>query len=180
MKKIITIIAIAIIALTSTFAVVTTNKISFNGNIVNALQINIILKSSLEPTNYDLSLLYNEDSFKLEDSTSIYGYDLTKKGRTNDFHVMISNGNLNKTITFVTVITEKPFVGLIDGIDYITNSNLRVLNNNDENQTIFSTKIIAGPQAQQSVATFYFNWDADEELPAGDYATTNTIIISVN
>ena len=92
---------------------------------------------------------------------------------------MISDGNLNKTITFVTEITELPFTGMVDGETHKTNNNLQVMNSKGENQTSYSSKIAAGPQASQSVAEFYFNWDADKALPAGDYATTNTISISV-
>jgi hypothetical protein len=142
--------------------------------------MNVTLKSSLAQTNYDLSLLYGTNDFTNAGEQTIDGLDLTKKGSTEEFNVMISNGNLNKTITFVTVITEKPFVGTVDGSDHETNNNLRVINSDGKNQTSYSSKIKAGPQDSQSVATFLFNWDADTELPAGDYVTTNTINISVN
>jgi hypothetical protein len=176
MKKLITILAIAAITLTSTFAVTT----SFDGSAEKAPEMNVTLKSSLEQTNYDLSLLYGKIDFTNEAQQTIDGLDLTEKGSTDEFNVMITNGNLNKTITFVTEITEKPFVGLVDGEDYTTENNLRVLNAEGDNQTSYSSKIKAGPQESQSVATFLFNWDADKALPAGDYATTNTISISVN
>jgi hypothetical protein len=180
MKKIITILAIAALALTSTFAVVTPEKISFDGNKDATPEMNVTLKSSLEQTNYELSLLYSSVGYELHENTYIYGYDLTKKGNTRNFRVMISNGNLNNTITFVTEITVRPFVGKVDGKNHETNNNLRVSNSDGENQTTFSTEIAAGPQVKQSVAKFYFNWDADTELPAGKYSSTNTINISVS
>ena len=176
MKKLITILAIAAIALTSTFASVT----SFDGSAEKAPEMNVTLKSSLAQTNYDLSLIYGDYDFTTAGEHTIDGLDLTAKGKTAEFNVMISNGNLNNTITFVTAITEKPFVGTVDGVDYTTNNNLSVVNAKGENQTSYSSKIKAGPQASQSVAAFYFNWDADTSLPAGDYETTNTISISVN
>jgi hypothetical protein len=176
MKKLMTILTIAAIAVTSIFASVT----SFDGSTAKAPEMNVTLKSSVLPTNYSLSLLYGTNDFTNAGEQTIDGLDLTKKGSTEEFNVMISNGNLNKTITFVTVITEKPFVGTVDGSDHETNNNLRVLNSDGENQTSYSSKIKAGPQDSQSVATFLFNWDADTELPAGEYVSTNTINISVN
>ena len=176
MKKLLTILAIAAIAMTSTFAAVT----SFDGSAEKAPEMNVTLKSSLAQTNYDLSLLYGDNDFTTDGEYTIDGLDLTAKGKTAEFNVMISKGNLNKTITFVTEITEKPFVGKVDGEDHETNNNLSVINTKGENQTSYSSKIKAGPQESQSVATFLFNWDADTKLPAGDYVTTNTISISVN
>jgi hypothetical protein len=176
MKKLITILTIAALALTSTFAVTT----SFDGSSDKAPEMNVTLKSSLEQTNYDLSLLYGKIDFTNDAQLTIGGLDLTEKGITDEFNVMISNGNLNKTITFVTEITEKPFVGLVDGEEYTTKNNLKVVDVDGNNKTSYSSKIVAGPQESQSVATFFFNWDADKALPAGDYATTNTISISVN
>ena len=93
---------------------------------------------------------------------------------------MISKGNLNKSITFTTVVTEKPFVGLVNGQEYKTNNNLAVYGSDGVKTTKFSSLINAGPQDSQSVAAFVFYWEADTSLPAGNYATTNTISISVN
>ncbi len=183
MKKLITILAIAAITLTSTFAVVAAPTTSFDGSSAKAPEMNVTLKSSLIPSGYDLSLIYGTGSDAIDFTTigekTISGLDLTKEGFTKEFNVIISEGNLNKSIIFVTEITEKPFVGLVDGKVHTTSNNLKVRNNDNENQTSFSTGIASGPQAKQSVAEFNFHWDADTALPAGEYSTTNTISISV-
>lgn len=176
MKKLIATLAIAAIALTSTFAVT-----SFDGSSQKAPEMNVTLKSSLVPTAYDLSLTYGKDSLTSTSDYVIDGLDLTNDGKTDAFNVMISAGNLNKTITFVTEISELPFVGLVDGVEYTTNNNLSVRDyESGENKTSFSAEIAAGPQESQSIAQFDFHWDADTSLPAGNYATTNKISISVN
>jgi hypothetical protein len=176
MKKLIATLAIAAIALTSTFAVT-----AFDGSSQKAPEMNVTLKSSLVPTAYDLSLTYGKDSLTSTSDYVIDGLDLTKEGKTDAFNVKISAGNLNKTITFVTEISELPFVGLVDGEEYTTNNNLSVRDyESGTKQTGFKTEIKAGPQEAQSIAVFNFQWDADTSLPAGDYATTNKISISVN
>lgn len=176
MKKIITILAILLIAVSASFASVK----SFDGNTEAAPTMSVTLKSSLKPTSYGLSLFYNDINFTDLGKKTLENLDLTRMGITREFKVMISKGNLNKTITFVTEITEMPFTGLVDGEIYKTHNNLRVLNSDGEKQTTFTSKIIAGPQNKQTIAEFLFNWDADTQLPAGDYETTNTINISVS
>lgn len=186
MKKLISIIAIAAIAITSTFATVTPTITSFSSKGGTAPEMYVTLASSLLPTSYSLSLLYGIDADVINLSTTnintIDGFDLTKEGYTNYFYVMISKGNLNKNITFITKISENPFVGIVDGVEYTTKNDFKVVSavNGVTFNQYFKKTINAGPQAPQSIATFYFDWIADKTLPAGEYTTTNTINISVN
>jgi hypothetical protein len=181
MKKLILLLALAAIAVTSTFATTTT---SFDGSRANAPEMNVTLKSTLLPTNYNLSLVYGSgaDASDFTDSgeKTITGLDLTNIGYTKDFNVIISKGNLNKSITFVTVITENPFIGQVDGKEYITNNDLKVVSYNSDFQTTYTSLVKAGPHEKQNIARFYFDWIGDKSLPAGDYVSTNTINISVN
>lgn len=184
MKKLITLLAISTIALTSTFAVIK-NTTSFDGTSQNAPEMDVTLYSTLAEKNYNLSLIYgtgtNANDFTDSGEQVIADLDLTKIGWTEEFNVIISEGNLNKSIIFVTEITVKPFIGQVNNTIYTTNNNLQVRNiDNNTQQTTFSTNVNAGPQDKQSVAKFRFHWDADTELPAGDYKSTNTINISVS
>jgi hypothetical protein len=164
MKKILTILAIAAIAITSTFA--TTG--------------NITLNSTLTEKSYDLSLFYGTENFTSTGLKSVDNLDLTSEGSTSAISVKLSNGNLNDSVTYVTEITENPFTGTVDGVNYITNNNLTVRNFADsENKTSFTAVVDAGPNDEQDIAVFDFHWDADTSLPAGSYSTTNTISISV-
>ena len=177
MKNLIAVLVLSTITLASSFAAVT----SFNGSSQTAPSLNVTLKSTLDPINYTLSLNYGLEDFTSEGSKTITGLDLTNEGSTDIFNVIISNGNLNKSITFNTEITELPFVGTVDGKTYTTKNNLTVKNSEtDAKQNVFTTEVPAGPQETQSVAKFKFHWDADKSLPAGDYVSTNKISISVN
>lgn len=180
MKKLIATLAIAAIALTSTFAVDST--LSFDGSSQSAPEMNVTLKSSLTATPYDLSLTYGSEkgTISFTDGKVIDGLDLTVNGNTEEFNVLISSGNLNKTITFVTEISALPFTGLVDGKEYTTENNLSIVNSKGDSQSAYKAEIAAGPNASQSIAQFNFKWDGQKDLPAGDYETTNKISISVN
>jgi hypothetical protein len=181
MKKLITILAIAAIAVTSTFASITPATTSFDGSKASAPEMNVTLKSTLEQTPYKLSILYGVTDFTEAQTTTLTGLNLTKASETSLFNVMITEGNLNKTVTFVTTITTGPFIGTVDGdSDYHTANILSILGSDFKaHEPSFSSSIPAGPQVSQSVASFSFAWTADEALPAGSYVSTNKINISV-
>jgi hypothetical protein len=182
MKKIITILAIVTLAVASAFSA--TTNISFNGIKDKAPEMNVTLKSKLKQTSYDLFIIYGSDSsandFTDAEQLIIGDLNLGEEGTTDVFNIKIFKGNLNTSITFVTEITVNPFIAQVDGNEYATNNNLSVININDENQTTFSSPVKAGPNAKQTITTFKFHWDADKEIPAGDYISTNSISISVN
>ena len=177
MKKLITILAIAAITLTSTFAVTT----SFDGSAEKAPEMNVTLKSTLDPTPYVLSIIYGMTDFTEAQTTTLTGLDLTKASSTNLFNIMITEGNLNSSITFQTVITTGPFIGEVDGnANYEAANIVSILGSNfKEHATSFSSTIPAGPQVSQSIASFAFAWTENASLPAGDYVSTNKINVSV-
>lgn len=181
MKKLITILVIAIIAVSSTFATVATT--SFNGNKEGAPKMSVTLQGSLKQIPYKVTLVYGsskESSIYLPGSeNTISGLDLTTYGRTELFNVMISDGNLNKKIKFVTTITEGQFVGKVDNVNYTTTNDLRSNAINGKHKNVFKAIVKAGPNESYSVAKFFFDWIEDFELPAGNYVSTNIISISV-
>jgi hypothetical protein len=180
MKKLIATLAIAVLALTSTFAVDST--LSFSGSSQAAPEMNVTLKSSLAQTPYDLTIIYGDSDFTEAGSTELTGLDLTVKDNTSLFNIMISEGNLNNTITFTTEITLGNFIGEVDGDDtYNTENVLSILGPDYQpHATSFSSVLKAGPQVSQSIAAFAFAWTAFEDLPAGDYVSTNKINVKVN
>lgn len=168
MKKLITILAIAAIAVTSTFAEVANTS-------------SVTLNSTLSEKPYNISLYYGEtQNFTTSALKLVENLDITKAGNTDFINVEINAGNLNKTITYTTEITENAFIGLVDGVTYTVDNNLIVRDATGANKTSYKTTVPAGPNDEQKVATFDFHWDAAENLPAGHYSTTNTISVSVN
>ena len=164
MKKLLTVLAIAAIAITSTFA--TTGKVTLN--------------STLKPTAYVLSMYYGSENFTSSGLKTVDNLDLTEAGKTDAISVKLAGGNLNETVTYTTTVTENQFTGEVDGATYTTDNNLTVINNTDGNQqTEYTAVVDAGPNDAQDIAVFKFNWEADTSLPAGSYSTTNTISISV-
>jgi hypothetical protein len=158
---------------------------AFDGSSHSAPDLDITLKGKLDPISYDLSIVYGtgteaEDFTSTEEKT-ISGLDLTTEGSTEEFNVYISNGNLNNSITFKTVITEEPFKGSVDNETITTDNKLtvRAVKNSYTHQTQFSKLVSAGPNDYQSIACFDFHWTADPDLAAGSYQTTNTVSISV-
>jgi hypothetical protein len=196
MKKFIIILAITAFAVTSTFAGnnghgwgwgwgnADNPNGSDTGTSSDNTPINVVLKSTLEQNPYELSLIYgtgdNEENFTYSGTKTISGLDITQEGSTDEFNVILLDGNLNSKLTFETVISELPFKGIVNNAEYTVNNNLKVRNvDNQSEQSTFTTEILAGPHLEQSVARFDFHWDGAVNLPAGDYSTTNTISISV-
>ena len=168
MKKILTILAIAAIAITSTFA-------------ADATSASVTLNSTISETPYVLSLLYGTENFTTSSQKTVDNIDLTTAGTSKNITVKLDSGNLNNDITYVTTVTELPFTGTVNGETYTTANTLTVnAVSDDSHKTSYSTLVEAGPNASQSVAEFYFSWTADTALPAGSFSTTNTISISVN
>jgi hypothetical protein len=165
MKKLLTVLAIAAIAITSTFAA-TTGSVTLN--------------SILNPTSYSLSMYYGSENFTSSGLKTVDNLDLTAAGTTDEISVKLTGGNLNETVTYTTTVTENQFTGEVDGETYTTNNNLTVINTTDgEQQTTYTAVVGAGPNDAQDIAVFMFDWDADTSLPAGSYSTTNTISITV-
>ena len=90
MKKLLTVLAIAAIAITSTFA--TTGKVTLN--------------STLNPTAYVLSLYYGSENFTSSGLKTVDNLDLTSDGVTDAISVKFAGGNLNETVTYTTTVTE--------------------------------------------------------------------------
>lgn len=146
----------------------------------NAPDMNITLKSTLDPTPYNLSMYYGESDFTGSKSYVIDGLDLTTAGSTDKFFfVKISNGNLNSSITFETTVTANPFEGEVDGITVETGNDLSVKDSDGNVNYTFSKTVAAGPNNKQNIAVFKYYWTGDDNLAAGDYKTENTISVTV-
>lgn len=158
---------------------VTDDPLSFYGP-DNAPDMNITLKSTLDPTPYDLSMYYGETDFTGSENYVIDGLDLTTAGSTdNFFYVKISNGNLNSDITFETTVTANPFEGVVNGDLKETNNDLSVKGSDGNVNYTFSKTVSAGPNNMQNIAVFKYYWTGDDNLAAGDYKTENTISVTV-
>lgn len=167
MKKTLTILAMSLIILTSTFAATKTGTITLN--------------STLEETNYKISLYYGDnENFTSSSLKTVDNLNITKDGHTDFINVVISSGNLNKSITYVTKISDKAFEGVVDGKTITVDNKLKVRDTTGNVKKTYTTTVKAGPNESQKIATFDFAWDAAENLPAGDYSTTNTITVSVD
>ncbi len=175
MKKLLAIVAIAAITITSTFA--TSAETTTTATTTGAVTLN----STKAQDPYSLSLYYGEENFTSSALKTVDNIDLTAAGTSKNITVKLSDGNLNNDVTYTTTVTELPFTGIVNGETYTTKNILKVNAVSDgSNKTSYTSVVKAGPNASQSVAEFYFSWTADTALPAGSFSTTNTISISVN
>jgi len=166
MKKLLTALAIAAIAITSTFAATANRNITINGNVDQA--------------DYTFGLV-NENS-KVDGSEYLYNggetIDLTETTVTSEFLVQRSNGNENADSSLAVEITPSQFVGTVNGSSYETGIIPAVqwekYNNADTEGNYGKIFIPYGYKAEtETVAGFKFNIVGDISTPAAsDYTST--------
>ena len=166
MKKLLTVLAIAAIAITSTFAATSDRNITINGAVAQS--------------DFTFGLV-NEDS-KVDGSEYLYNggetIDLTATTITSEFLVQRSSGNENADSALAVEITPSQFTGTVNGDDYETGIVPEVQWEKYSNATTEGNYgkvfIPYGYKAEtETVAGFKFNIVGDISTPAAsDYSST--------
>jgi hypothetical protein len=160
MKKILTILALSLIAITS----------------MSAKSAQVQLNTSVDSTPVSYELYYNND--KIEDNTTEYDIfisrSLTEGGQTQDFTIVASS-NLNSDLSVNVEIKPEAFETTLNGsTPYKSNITPSV------NQINSVSTLSAGLNKDKLVNKFNLSWGGNKELPAGDYVSNVTINYSIN
>lgn len=181
MKKLLAVLAIATIALTSTFATKDTNNVIVNGYVSESAYSFDLVYSGKTANSENTAL--NEKLFNLADKT---------KQSTDTFFLERSNGNLNKDLKVSVDITTDAFVGNVNGNDVTTaiipkislqnenkNNYADIVNsaNPSQNSTAFNVTVPYGYNSKKNVeiASFKLDITGDETTDAGTYKS-NVVI----
>ena len=172
MKKLLTVLAISAIAITSTFAVVANPTTTSNRN--------IIINGAVAENEFTFNLV-NDDS-TVTDSDYLYNdgdaIDLTTTTETSEFYVQRSSGNENTNSYLNVHITPSQFVGTVNGSDHetsiIPSVNWTEYENAKTQSNQASILIPYGYKAEaEAVAAFTLKIAGNVELPAAsDYSST--------
>jgi hypothetical protein len=100
MKKLLTILALAALTITATFASTENRNIDINGNV--------------KVTNYEFALSYDGNSLT-DGSTLTDSYDLSTVSNTQNFIVQRTVGNLNDDLNLDVAIEAGAFIGEFNG-----------------------------------------------------------------
>jgi hypothetical protein len=184
MKKILTIIAIASIALTSTFAVSTTDT------------NNIVINGQVTESPYSFALIYNAanaDTANEALQSKVFDLSVTDTQSTDIFYLQRSNGNLNNDLLVAVDITARPFEGEVNGSNVKTAiipsialnnesgngyTDIKNRNNDNRNKKVFNVTIPYGyhNDADVEIASFILNINGDAATDAGTY--TSDVVIN--
>jgi hypothetical protein len=164
MKKLLTILAAALIVSAPVFAS------------VSGKSADVQLKTNIAETPVSYELAYNGDV--IEDQTTNYEIGvltLTKDGSTKDFTV-IATSNLNDDLSvFVDVVPSTFQTTLNNGNDNYDSGIKPSVNTTEKVSTL-----TAGKHVDLLVNKFNLSWSGDEDLPAGDYVSNVKIMYSIN
>lgn len=181
MKKLLTILTISALILSSTFAATERKEIIINGLVEESLYSFDLIYSG-EPVNSENTIL-NEKQFNLAN---------TDIQETEIFTLQRSPGNLNKNLEISVDITTDAFIGDINGNEIETTiiPEIRLLNVNSnnyeeikytqtENKNITTFDIIipfgANSNADVEIASFILTVTGKDSTDAGIY-TSNVLI----
>ncbi len=184
MKKLLVILAISALAITSTFAVVATSN-NGNGNTsttVTSSSRDIKINGSVATQEYSFNLDYESlDGVRgslSSGDTIADSFDLSKKSETGMFYVTKTDGNRNKHLFITVDITPESFKGEVNGENYDTEVTPVVYirdnksNNGKYDQTnSLKVNVPAGVNKSSDVAQFYFIITGNENVPAGEFVS---------
>jgi len=150
MKKLLTVLAITAIAMTSMFA--------------KSAQVQLV--NTIDETQVSYQLTYGADVLDGLTEYSIEVDPLTQDGETGDFLVK-STSNMNSDLGVEVVVTPDFFrTTLNDGADEF-NSEIKPSVNTSTNLAI----IAAGKHVGLLVNQFLLQWNGNADLPAGNYVS---------
>ncbi len=163
MKKLLTILAAAIIVSVPVFA-------------GSGKSADIQLVTEIEETAVSYQLAYEGD--EIDNNTTDYEIDvaaLTGNGSTGNFTVTASS-NLNNDLTVKVNVVPESFVTTLNGGTESYNSGITP----DVNTIESVPTLFAGKHVGLLVNKFNLSWKGNANLPAGDYVSNVKITYSIN
>lgn len=171
MKKLLTIITLAALTITATFAATDNRDIKING--------------AVKASNYEFALSYNGTSLN-DESVLSDSFDLSTVSTTKDFIVQRTSGNLNDDLGVKVAIKAGSFIGEFNGDDSYDTELYPQVNivkdykygsaNASENSADLSVVIAAGANLKAAdLAAFNLTINGDSTIPAGDFVSTVSI-----
>ena len=172
MKKLLTIITLAALTLSATFAATDNRDIKING--------------AVKASAYEFALSYNGTSLN-DENTLQDSFDLSTVSKTKNFIVQRTSGNLNDDLGLSVAIDAGSFIGEFNGDDsYDTELYPQVsivekgYDYNDlsaeKNSGKIALTIDAGANLEATnLAAFYLTINGDSSIPAGDFVSTVSI-----
>ena len=160
MKKLLTILALVAITITS----------------MSAKSANVQLNTEVDesPVAYELS--YNND--KIEDGTEKYDIfvsrSLTEGGQTQDFTIYASS-NMNKDLSVKVEIKPESFKTTLNGSE-VSDSRITPQVNTINKES----SLKAGLNKNKLVNKFNLSWGGNKELPAGEYVSNVKINYTID
>ncbi len=172
MKKLLTIITLAALTITATFAATDNRDIKING-LVGA-------------SPYEFSLSYNGTSLN-DESVLSDSFDLSKVSTTKDFIVQRTAGNLNDSVNLSVTVDAGSFIGEFNGDENfdtdlypqvnIVESGYEYTSAKADSATgKFGVTIPAGANLSTAkLAAFNLTINGDSSIPAGSFVSTVSI-----
>ncbi len=172
MKKLLTIITLAALTITATFATTDNRDIKING--------------AVKASNYEFALSYDGTSLN-DESVLSDSFDLSTVSTTKDFIVQRTSGNLNDDLGVAVTIKAGSFIGEFNGeADYDTELYPQVnivktgyeYNDADakNNYGKLELTIDAGSNLKAAdLAAFNLTINGDSSIPAGEFVSTVSI-----
>jgi len=163
MKKLLTLITLSAIAMSSMFAVVASGK-----------SATIQLNTSVPSTSVTYDLYYHNDVIDSGSTYDITVADLTEDSNTDTFSVKATS-NLNSDLGVEVTVTPSSFTTTINDGDETVDSGITP----EEHLVSSSPYLYAGPNDSVTVYSFYLEWEGNSSLTAGEYTSTITVEYAV-
>jgi len=175
MKKLLTILALATLTITSTFAVVA------NPSTTDSRDVKI--NGYVSKTSYSFSLAYNDTDLSAG-STIADTFDLSKVSNTDNFIVKRTSGNLNDDLALSISIEAGPFIGEFNGTETYNTElepQVNLVNGNYTYSNDYTKGNLGGMQViipagsnltSANLAEFYLTINGNSSIPAGSFVST--------
>ncbi len=166
MKKLLTILTLSAIAMTSMFAMVAAPS-------GKSAQVQLVTNIEETPVSYELA--YNNDV--LADGIEEYSIlvaPLTENGETKDFTIHATS-NMNSDMAVKVEVSPDTFRTTLNGGADAFDSGIRPKVNTSSS----IDTLLAGKHVSLLVNKFNLSWKGDADLPAGDYVSNVKIEYSI-
>ncbi len=172
MKKLLTIITLAALTITATFATTDNRDIKING--------------AVKASNYEFALSYDGTSLN-DESVLSDSFDLSTVSTTKDFIVQRTSGNLNDDLGVTVTVDAGSFIGEFNGEENYDTDLYPQVNivktgytyrdaKTEGNAGKFGVIIDAGANLKAAdLAAFNLTINGDSSIPAGDFVSTVSI-----
>ena len=158
MKKLLTILTLSAIALTSVFA--------------KSAEVQLVTAIDETPVSYELAYAGDILADGLEEY-SILVSPLTEDGKTQEFTVHATS-NMNNDMSVSVDVKPESFITYLNGDELFDSEITPKVNTNSQIDILE-----AGKHVNLLVNEFFLSWSGNEDLPAGDYESNVRIEYSI-